>query len=48
MTGNPHTWKEYYFSIYSFSLCNTALFGSHALAYPASIRSSTTSPAGFH
>lgn len=41
MTGNPHTWKEYYFSIYSFSLCNTALFGSHALAYPASISTSS-------
>ena len=41
MTGNPHTWKEYYFSVYSFSLCNTALFGSLTLAYPASI--STTS-----
>ena len=41
MTGNPHTWKEFYFPIYSFSLCNTALFGSFTLAYPASI--STTS-----
>ena len=41
MTGNPHTWKEYYFSVYSFSLCNTALFGSHALAYPASISTSS-------
>ncbi|KNB45454.1 hypothetical protein JH06_1155 [Blastocystis sp. subtype 4] len=41
MSGSYTTWFHYYFSLYSFSICDTSLFGPFTIAYPATI--STTS-----
>lgn len=41
MTGLVQNWNQYYFPLYSFSICDVDLFGSFTMAYPASI--STTS-----
>lgn len=41
MTGSYTTWRHYYFSLYSFSVCDTSLFGSFTISYPATISTSS-------